>query len=167
MNNIGRQIELLIQQKEHQKSLRESEPKAVRLEPRQILSVSIVSGDTGGVYAKLKPRLFNYPEIVISDDEFDRENRIESEIPSPYWADNKIRLFWVRHSDRRLICVRIRLDENSETFFVSTQSYIRVHYKPGMGGDLMIYPEDRGKFCALRTQIEEMIKTDKPIWINV
>ncbi len=167
MNSVGKQIELLIQQKEHQRSLRESEPKSVRLEPRQILSISIVPGDTGGVYAKFKSRLFNYPEIIISDDEFDTKNRIESEIPSPHWADNKVRLFWVRHSDRRLICVRLTLDENSEIFYISTQSYIRVHYKSGVGEDLIIYPKDRGKFCELRDKIEEMINTDKPIWINI
>lgn len=167
MNNVGKQIELLIQQKEHQRSLRESEPKLVRLEPRQILSISIVPGDTGGFYVKFKSRLFNYPEIMISDDEFDTTNRIESEIPSPYWADNKVRLFWVRSQDRRLVCVRLRLDQNAETYFISTQSYIRVHYKSGVGQDLIIYPEDRGKFCDLRAKIEEMTNTDKPIWINV
>ena len=49
-----------------QKVATESEPRSIRLEPRQIQSVSCVPGDEGGFIATLKKKLFGPPEVVVN-----------------------------------------------------------------------------------------------------
>lgn len=157
-----------------QKVATESEPRSIRLEPRQIQSVSCVPGDEGGFIATLKKKLFGPPEVVVNklgtfDLDVDPDpvkNRIEREIPKPYWADEYIRLYWVTDRDNRLRCVRVTLKEGfCDNLIVNTQAYIRVSLKNGE--DLMIYPETRAKYLILVDQINNMITTDKPTWIKV
>ena len=78
---INDQIQEILKQREYQSCNRESEPKLVRLEPRQIRSVSVVGDNNEDlVYAKIKNRLFKGPEIIITDDENSTRNLIDYEI---------------------------------------------------------------------------------------
>ena len=62
---INDQIQEILKQREYQSCNRESEPKLVRLEPRQIRSVSVVGDNNEDlVYAKIKNRLFCYQFVM-------------------------------------------------------------------------------------------------------
>lgn len=164
--DINSQIKEILKEREYQASNRESEPKLVRLEPRQIRSVSMVGDDDRyTIYAKIKNRLFKGPEIIVTDDEDSMKNLIDYEIRSPHWARVNDFLYWVRVKDRKRICVKVTLDTTFDYLNIKQQPYIRVYHKSG--DDLLIFPKDRGEFIYLHDRIIEMTTTDKPIWIKV
>jgi hypothetical protein len=163
---ISDQIKEILKQREYQVCSRESEPKLIRLEPRQIRSVSIVEDNNEDlVYVKIKNRLFKGPEIIITDDEDSTRNLIDYEIRSPWWARNNEFLYWIRIKNRKRICVRVTISTTFEYLDVKQQAYIRVYHKSG--DDLLIFPKDRGEFVYVRDKINEMVNTDKPIWIKI
>jgi hypothetical protein len=170
---ISNLIEEMLAWQRKQKVAAESEPRSIRLEPRQIQSVSCVPDDEGGFVANLKKKLFGPPDVIINKlGTFDLDadpdpvkNRIEREIPRPYWADEYVKLYWVTDRASRLRCVRVTFREFAGSLIIHTQAYIRVSLKNGE--DLLIYPETRSKYLSLVDQINDMIATDKPTWIKV
>lgn len=164
--DINSQIKEILKEREYQASNRESEPKLIRLEPRQIRSISVVEDNNEDpVYVKIKNRLFKGPEIIITDDEDSTRNLIVYEIRSPHWARNNEFLYWIRIKNRKRICVKVTINTTFEYLDVKQQAYIRVYHKSG--DDLFIFPKDRGEFVYVRDKINEMANTDKPIWIKI
>lgn len=165
---ISDQIGRILKQREYQNTSRRSEPRYVRLEPRQILSISVVGEypeDNCIVYAKIKNRLFKGPEIIIVDEESGWRNLIDYEIPSPCWAKNNEFLYWIHIKSGKRVCTKVTLSATFDYVDVVQQPYIRVHYKSG--DDLLIYPKDRGEYVYVRDKIDEMMHIDKPMWIKI
>ena len=147
-----------------------SESRSLRLEPRQIQSVSCVPGDEGGFVATFKKKLFGPPEIVINiithDNDDPVKNRIIKEVPSPWWATDRQKLYWVTDRQNRLRCVRVTLSEYHDyDLMISTQTYIRVRQKNGE--DILIFPVNRTEYNTFVDKINEMITTDKPVWLRL
>lgn len=154
-------------------NLQEPFPRYVRFEPREIISLSICPAYVQErlLVATLdkvpfkKEKELAVHRLIQETNIPTKNNLITSQIKSPWWIhEGKEKLFWINYQGFKRA---VRLDFRSDGDIFREVTYIPyIEVKTKHNGIQYYFPEPR-QFDAIRSMIEGMMNTDKPVWIKI